>query len=768
MGRDGEALACAEEALGLYRAMTTKNPRYMPGLAQALYNLGVILNKLDRYDEALAPMEEAVGLYRDAAADIPGYLPDLADALDVFGETLANLGRHVDALKATEEAVRLYRDSASEDVGSLPRFAGALNYLGLRLASLGRHAEALPPTEEAVGLYRYIAADNPDRLPELAQALNNLGIRFSNLGRHAEALPPTEAAVDLYLGIAADKPDPLPDLAKTLTHLGSRLANLGHHDEALTPAKEAVRLYRVVAAQSAGNLRGLAEALDRLGEHLANLGLYSEALEVSKEAVGLYRSLAAADARDLLDLGALLNNLGVRLAHSGRLTEALQPTEEAIDLYRSVSGDDPGRLSSLARALTNLGIWLGNLGRLRDAQGPAEEAVQLCMTLATSNNFYLEDLAFAVTRLERILSEIADASPMESIWDIVKLRQPIEDLWQRVLSAFSPNEQAALLLYCTGESGDHDPRATDWLAKAASLAVDYSLTVAIRDEVRRRRRLSAAFDYEWQMRTETPVPDWARIDLTTLATVREWMATPTHTAEAAFLAAHPDLLNAKADAAMTEAMLGLPDDEVARYLQLRRRARIVGVKAAYRRLTGDELAAEFANADAARQRELLKTRRDDLYETSVLIALRSAADQFDSRRIDGALALLALAADTGSSASIDELFDAIQDDAELSNLLTRIAIGGDLAALTNIATYGLSRAASETGDATCSLFLGAAALLSDDPEDGTAWITNAYQQTPDARDDWIALAVQIGAAQPKVLKAISLLTQARLFEEEQP
>ena len=101
-----------------------------------------------------------------------------------------------------------------------------------------------------------------------------------------------------------------------------------------------------------------------------------------------------------------------------------------------------------------------------------------------------------------------------------------------------------------------------------------------------------------------------RLDLLDLAD--QWVHTSTYEAERDHLAAHPDLLDPAADAAVDEALLPLDDQEAARYRDLRSAAQREGVDAAYRPLLLQVLAHQFVTADPATRRELLTDRRADL------------------------------------------------------------------------------------------------------------------------------------------------------------
>ncbi|MEU5199878.1 tetratricopeptide repeat protein, partial [Streptomyces scabiei] len=260
-GRRVEAVAPAEEAVGLYRALAEDNPAFVPDLAMALNNLGVRYSEVGRRVEAVAPSEEAVRLRRALAEGNPAFVPDLAMALNNLGVRYSGVGRRVEAVAPTEEAVRLRRALAEGNPAFVPDLAGALNNLGVRYSGVGRRVEAVAPTEEAVGLYRALAEDNPAFVPDLASALNNLGAFYSEVGRRVEAVAPAEEAVGLYRALAEGNPAFVPDLAMALNNLGVRYSGVGRRVEAVAPSEEAVGLYRALAEDNPAFVPDLAGAL---------------------------------------------------------------------------------------------------------------------------------------------------------------------------------------------------------------------------------------------------------------------------------------------------------------------------------------------------------------------------------------------------------------------------------------------------------------------------------------------------------------------------
>ena len=324
-------------------------------LSVALYNLGIRLGELGRDKEALAAAEESVGMWRLLARDNAADQPGLARALTDLGFRLAGLGRDKEALAATEESVGLWRPLAPSDPEYQSNLALSLNNLGIRLAGLGRDREALPATEESVGLRRPLARDNPAYQPSLARELNNLGNRLAEQGRYKEALAATEEAVVLWRTLARDNRAYESNLALTLNNLGIRLARPGYDKEALAATEEAVALWRTLARDDPTLQPNLAGGLSNLGIRLAGLGRDKEALAAAEESVGMWRPLARDNPAVQPYFVDALDNLGNRLAELSRHQEALAAAEEAVAQWRTLARNNPGRYQEIySRKLAEL------------------------------------------------------------------------------------------------------------------------------------------------------------------------------------------------------------------------------------------------------------------------------------------------------------------------------------------------------------------------------------------------------------------------------
>ena len=162
--------------------------------AQRAYYLHKLANRLSdvgRSGEALEAAQEAVELYRALVQGSPAaYTPHLAMSLNNLANILSDVGRSGEALEAAQEAVRLRRALVQGSPEAYtPHLAGSLNNLAIVLSEVGRSAEALEVAQEAVGLYRDLALASPAAYaPDLARSLSNLAYILSKEGQYEEAL----------------------------------------------------------------------------------------------------------------------------------------------------------------------------------------------------------------------------------------------------------------------------------------------------------------------------------------------------------------------------------------------------------------------------------------------------------------------------------------------------------------------------------------------------------------------------------------------------
>ncbi len=355
-----------------------------PEIARFANNLSNRLSGVGRRADALASAQEAVDLYRALAQENPdAFRPNLATSLNTLAARLSEVGRRADALAPAQESVEIRRALAQKNPDAFrPDLAMSLNNLANRLSEMGRRADALAPAQEAVDLYRALAQENPDAFrPNLAASLNNLANRLSEVGRRADALAPAQEAVDLYRALAQENPDAFrPDLAMSLNNLANRLSEMGRRADALAPAQESVEIRRALAQENPDAFRpNLAASLNNLANHLSNVGRRADALAPAQESVEIRRALAQENPDAFRpNLAMSLNNLANRLSEVGRRADALVPAQEAVEIRRALVQENPDAFThNLATSLGAMSQVLAGLERHAEAVAALAEGIRV-------------------------------------------------------------------------------------------------------------------------------------------------------------------------------------------------------------------------------------------------------------------------------------------------------------------------------------------------------------------------------------------------------
>ena len=446
-------VAIADLTVQLYRALAEDNPAVQQaGLAQALANLGIGLERVGRYQDGLAAVEEAVARYRALAEDNPAVQQaGLAQALANLGIGLGRVGRYQDGLAAGEEAVARYRALAEDNLAvHQADVAWALANVGAALQRDGRYREAVAAVEEVVARYRALAEESPAVYQaRLAWALADVAVALQLVGRYRDALAAGEEAVARYRALAEDNPAVYQDrLAWALANLGAALLRDGRYRDALAAVEEAVARYRALAEDNPAVYQAdLAKALDQLGAALERVGRYRDAVAAGEEAVARYRALAEDNPAVYQDrLAWALANLGTALLRDGRYRDGLAAVEEAVARYRALAEDNLAvQQAGFARALAILRAGLDRVGRYRDAVAAGEEAVARYRALAEDNPaVYQADLAKALDHLGAVLDRVGRYQDVLSaktesteIFRELASRDPdlYQELYQQSLSA---------------------------------------------------------------------------------------------------------------------------------------------------------------------------------------------------------------------------------------------------------------------------------------------------------------------------------------------
>lgn len=135
--------------------------------AQSIYNRGIALGQLGRYEEAIAAYDQLIAAY--SQDPIPALREQVARAMSNRGIALAKLGRHEQVIDVCDQIVALYGHDSDPVLRDL--VAISTSNRGVALGQLGRHEEAIAAFDKVIAL------DGQDSTPALrervARAMSN-------------------------------------------------------------------------------------------------------------------------------------------------------------------------------------------------------------------------------------------------------------------------------------------------------------------------------------------------------------------------------------------------------------------------------------------------------------------------------------------------------------------------------------------------------------------------------------------------------------------
>ena len=209
--------------------------------ANVINNIGLVYNRLGKYDEALKYYEKALDIFQKI-----DNRQQIASALNNIGNVYDNLGKSEKAIDFQQQAYRI-----NKDIDNKRGMASNLINMGIAYASLSQHDTALEYLNQTKGMYE-----------ELGD-LTNLGIAHNYLG-------------ESYLNLA-DKLQPI----------GNRYAKANTH------FKKALQL-----AEQTGSLEGQHTALNNLATTYFQMGNYKDAFEAKNSALNLNDSIRSSEKRE--------------------------------------------------------------------------------------------------------------------------------------------------------------------------------------------------------------------------------------------------------------------------------------------------------------------------------------------------------------------------------------------------------------------------------------------------------------------------------------
>lgn len=368
--------------------------RLMPGdrssiLASNLNNMGLIAQRLDRYEESIAALNEAVQIRETKIRDQP---LALAICLNNLALSQFYLGQMDEAEATYAKSISLLEDQVD---AQHPELANTLSNLAGLLKRKGEYRRAQAAAEQALSIREAVLG--PNHL-HTASTLEELASILRHRAQYTEARKLFERVLEIKVQAL---PAGHPDIAQTWNNLGVQLTDQGD----LEGAQDCYRRALAILGESLGpNHTRYADAQANLGRLLRRLGRFGEARQSLDEALQTLLQHLPKDHPNVIhcqvSLGVLmldqgdyeaaeramretielcrasgfaqhsfhadaLSALEQVLRRSGREEEALEICKEVLKVWRDLVGEDH---PSYAIALNNLAVVYRQVGKAEEAQ----------------------------------------------------------------------------------------------------------------------------------------------------------------------------------------------------------------------------------------------------------------------------------------------------------------------------------------------------------------------------------------------------------------
>jgi tetratricopeptide (TPR) repeat protein len=272
---DGElkaALPLMRSAVSMQRELRGERPH--PDLADAVNDLGSLLEENGNYDESEQMYRESIVLKRQLYGDKH---PKIAKGLNNLASALQDKGELASSEATYRQALEMERDLLGE---VHPEVANTLNNIAFVQYDRGDTQGALATEREALRIYRELF---PGDHAKVAQVINRIGFWLTLQGDY----PGAER--DLRAGLAMRRrlfSDDHPDVASSLENLAILQVATHSYADALGSARTAIVI--LTRAFSANHWR-TAIAESAAGGALTGLGNYSEAQQLLDHSYAILR-----------------------------------------------------------------------------------------------------------------------------------------------------------------------------------------------------------------------------------------------------------------------------------------------------------------------------------------------------------------------------------------------------------------------------------------------------------------------------------------------
>ena len=357
-----------EEAISVYDEVVerfggSEELELLGKVAGALVSKGTTLGRANKHENAIVVFDEVVE--RFGGGEEPGLLVQVARALVNKGNSLRELERHEDAIAVYDGVVD--RFSGSEEKELLVQVAGVLVNKGFVLNQLERHEDAIAIFDEVVG--RFGGSEESELLEPVARALFNKGFVLNQLERHEDATAIFDEVVGRFGG--SEETELLEPVARALVNKGFVLNQLERHEDAIAIFDEVVE--RFGGSEESELLEQVAGALVTKGTTLGRANKHEDAIVVFDEVVERFGGIDESELPE--KVASALFNKGVALGRLNRSDDEIAVYDEIVERFGD--SEHPEILEQVAKALVNKGVTLGEINRHEDALAAHESALRL-------------------------------------------------------------------------------------------------------------------------------------------------------------------------------------------------------------------------------------------------------------------------------------------------------------------------------------------------------------------------------------------------------
>ena len=321
--------------------------------ASALYRLGILYSRLERFEEAVKHLEEATRLWNES-----GELDRLAEGVATLGVVRENMGAYSVALEKFQESFSLY-----EEIGEMGHTAFQYRRMGrIQYLRLGRYEKAREHFLAALDLYRH-----EGDLQGEAEVLYEVGLTFEKVAQFDKAAG--YYSQGLTIGQELNEPFLIATGHLYLANVSWFQGDYQTAFQRLTQAgQQATRSQDTQLRIMVKNTRGL--MYWTLNEPEKGLHHLQEAVKLSE------------NANIQTELASSLNNLGLIYRQQNDHQTALETFTRAQKLDESLKS-----LWGLGYDHRNIGMSLLALGKLKEAETQFLKAEQISADIHNVTNW---------------------------------------------------------------------------------------------------------------------------------------------------------------------------------------------------------------------------------------------------------------------------------------------------------------------------------------------------------------------------------------------